>query len=160
MFSEMLCEVRAYGQGIMIVDQVPARLIPDGALHKVASGQVKGRTGCNVIRDWERRIQQTRAVFISSAWNELILSTTGARFVTETFSDQSISSIAKGWLEQLGKWGISADPQPRFRIDEKVCERYHFAGEYELGDTAVPELPCWTLGEQVVEKGLARVDRT
>jgi DNA helicase HerA-like ATPase len=29
MFSEMLCEVRAYGQGIMIVDQVPARLIPD-----------------------------------------------------------------------------------------------------------------------------------
>lgn len=29
MFSDMLSEVRAYGQGIMVVDQVPARLIPD-----------------------------------------------------------------------------------------------------------------------------------
>jgi DNA helicase HerA-like ATPase len=29
MFSEMLSEIRAYGQGLMIVDQVPARLIPD-----------------------------------------------------------------------------------------------------------------------------------
>lgn len=29
MFSEMLSEIRAYGQGMMIVDQVPARLIPD-----------------------------------------------------------------------------------------------------------------------------------
>jgi hypothetical protein len=131
-----------------------------GALHKVASGQVKGRTGYNVIRDWERRIQQTRAVFISSAWNELILSTTGARFVTETFSDQSISAIAKGWLEQMSKWGVCADPRSRFRIDEGVCERYHFDGDFDLGDTAVPQLPCWTLGEQVVQKGLAVVVRT
>lgn len=29
MFSEMLSEIRAYGQGLMVVDQVPARLIPD-----------------------------------------------------------------------------------------------------------------------------------
>lgn len=29
MFSNLLSEVRAYGQGIMIVDQVPTRLIPD-----------------------------------------------------------------------------------------------------------------------------------
>ena len=29
MFSNMLSEVRAFGQGLMIVDQVPTRLIPD-----------------------------------------------------------------------------------------------------------------------------------
>ena len=29
MFSNMLSEIRAYGQGLMIVDQVPTRLIPD-----------------------------------------------------------------------------------------------------------------------------------
>lgn len=29
MFSEMLSEIRAYGQGLLIVDQIPARLIPD-----------------------------------------------------------------------------------------------------------------------------------
>ena len=29
MFSNMLSEIRAYGQGLMIVDQVPSRLIPD-----------------------------------------------------------------------------------------------------------------------------------
>ncbi|MEW9121596.1 MAG: ATP-binding protein [Thermotaleaceae bacterium] len=29
MFSEMLSEIRAYGQGLLIVDQVPSRLIPD-----------------------------------------------------------------------------------------------------------------------------------
>jgi hypothetical protein len=29
MFSGMLSEIRAYGQGLLIVDQVPARLIPD-----------------------------------------------------------------------------------------------------------------------------------
>jgi hypothetical protein len=29
MFTELLSEVRAYGQGIMIVDQVPGRLVPD-----------------------------------------------------------------------------------------------------------------------------------
>lgn len=29
MFSNLLSEVRAYGQGIMVVDQVPTRLIPD-----------------------------------------------------------------------------------------------------------------------------------
>jgi hypothetical protein len=29
MFSEMLSEIRAYGQGLLVVDQVPARLIPD-----------------------------------------------------------------------------------------------------------------------------------
>jgi hypothetical protein len=29
MFGEMLSEIRAYGQGLMVVDQVPARLIPD-----------------------------------------------------------------------------------------------------------------------------------
>lgn len=29
MFSDMLSEVRAYGQGVVIIDQVPARLIPD-----------------------------------------------------------------------------------------------------------------------------------
>jgi hypothetical protein len=131
-----------------------------GALHKVASGQVKGRTGYNVIRDWERRIQQTRAAFLSSAWTEHVLSTTGATSVAETSSDQSISAIAKGWLEQLRKWGVRTDLRPRFRIDEGVCAQYHFDGDYELGDTAVPELPCWTLGEQVVEKGLAVVIRT
>lgn len=29
MFSEMLSEIRAYGQGLLVVDQVPSRLIPD-----------------------------------------------------------------------------------------------------------------------------------
>jgi DNA helicase HerA-like ATPase len=29
MFCEMLSEIRAYGEGLLIVDQVPARLIPD-----------------------------------------------------------------------------------------------------------------------------------
>ena len=29
MFSNMLSEIRAYGEGMMLVDQVPTRLIPD-----------------------------------------------------------------------------------------------------------------------------------
>ena len=29
MFSNMLAEIRAYGQGIMIVDQIPTKIIPD-----------------------------------------------------------------------------------------------------------------------------------
>ena len=29
MFSNMLSEIRAYGEGLMLVDQVPTRLIPD-----------------------------------------------------------------------------------------------------------------------------------
>ena len=29
MFSNMLSEIRAYGEGLLLVDQVPARLIPD-----------------------------------------------------------------------------------------------------------------------------------
>ena len=29
MFSNMLSEIRAYGEGFMLVDQVPTRLIPD-----------------------------------------------------------------------------------------------------------------------------------
>jgi hypothetical protein len=132
-----------------------------GALRKVASGQVNGRTGYNVIRDWERRIQQTRTAFLNSAWSELVLSTIGTTFVTDqTLSDQSISAVAKGWLDQLTKWGVRADLRSRFCIDEEACARYHFEGDYELGDTAVPELPCWTLGEQVVERGLAEVIRT
>ena len=29
MFSNMLSEIRAYGEGLLLVDQVPTRLIPD-----------------------------------------------------------------------------------------------------------------------------------
>jgi hypothetical protein len=53
-------------------------------------------------------------------------------------------------------------PIKTFSRRSATTGRYHFRleGDYELGDTAVPELPCWTLGEQVVEKGLAEVIRT
>lgn len=44
LFSNMLSEIRAYGQGLMIVDQVPSRLIPDAIkntnvkiIHKLVS---------------------------------------------------------------------------------------------------------------------------
>lgn len=45
MFSNMLSEIRAYGQGIMVVDQVPSRLIPDAVkntnvkiVHRLVAG--------------------------------------------------------------------------------------------------------------------------
>jgi len=131
-----------------------------GPLHKVVSGQLNGRAGYNVIRDWERRIQQSRVPFLNSAWNELVMAKTGEKCVRErTLSDQSILAVAQGWHNQLTKWGVRVDLRARVRIDEEVCAQYHFKSDYELGDTAIPALPCWTLGEQVVEKGLAEVIR-
>jgi hypothetical protein len=105
-------------------------------------------------------IQQSRVPFLNSAWNELVMAKTGEKCVTErTLSDQSILAVAQGWHNQLTKWGVRVDLRARVRIDEEVCAQYHFKRDCELGDTAIPELPCWTLGEQVVEKGLADVIR-
>lgn len=59
MFSEMLSEIRAYGQGILIVDQVPSRLIPDAIkntnlkiVHRiVAKDDRQAMSGCMGLRE-------------------------------------------------------------------------------------------------------------
>ena len=64
MFSNFLSEVRAYGQGMMIVDQVPTRLIPDAIkntnikiIHKlVASDDSKLIAECIGLTDEQKKV--------------------------------------------------------------------------------------------------------
>lgn len=59
MFSEMISEIRAYGQGLIIVDQVPSRLIPDAVkntnlkvTHRlVAADDRKAIAACMSLRE-------------------------------------------------------------------------------------------------------------
>ena len=57
MFANILSEIRAYGQGVLVVDQVPAKLIPDAIkntnlkiVHRlVANDDREAMAGCMTL---------------------------------------------------------------------------------------------------------------
>lgn len=76
MFSNMLSEIRAYGQGLMIVDQVPSRLIPDAIkntnmkiIHRLISAD-----DINAVADSMGLSQNQRLIIPKLSTGQVILS--------------------------------------------------------------------------------------
>jgi hypothetical protein len=128
------------------------------ALATVAAAKTDFERGRAVLRDWERRIEGCDCAVLQNAWSALVRVETGAASLQDhSLTPELVSTVASAWQNQLAAWGICKDNRPQFPIDETESSRYFVEGDYRIGDTAIPELACWMLGKQVLEKGVARV---
>lgn len=111
-----------------------------------------------VLNEWDVRARHADDDRLNRAWQAL----TGTESVplSEVVTDQPMRELGARLTAAVADAGIIRDDRASFLIDEDTERRYRFDRAPETGGIAEVEIPCWTVGQQVVERGIAHQRET
>lgn len=126
-------------------------------LYQIYMGDLPAEKALRILRGWETRVQNAGTPALSAEWSHVVTRATGTAWLGEPEElDRAVASeIAQEWYSLLVAWGVARDTRRTLRVDDQARDRYILNGDPMDGETVSVELPAWTCGSQVAEKGLA-----
>lgn len=168
LFSNMLAEIREYGQGLMVVDQIPTKLIPEvikntnyKIVHRLVAPDDYGLMASSIaLRDDQRSIIPALVPTVgsiddgSSYANAFVSRFSGFRSWDDTQYLSSAQLILKGIFQA----GVVRDSFPDVVVDENTVLYYSTLDGRPLaeGETVQVLMPCWHKDGTVLEKGILK----
>jgi hypothetical protein len=112
-------------------------------LHLACERDQDGATCHEILEEWHARARAKGLAALASVIQN---------------GSASVDGLGRGhaWLETLSSWGMQRDERSSFEITDEERLRYRIGGAREPGGRAEIELPCWTYGNSVIERGIAR----
>jgi hypothetical protein len=112
----------------------------------------------HVLSEWDIRARNANDDRLGRAWQAL--ARTGSARPIDAVTDQSARALGTRLAAAVADAGIIRDNRTSFLIDEDDERRYRFDRAPQAGCLAEVEIPCWTVGRQVVERGIAHQRKT
>jgi len=109
-----------------------------------------------VLNEWDIRARHADNR-VNRAWQEL--ARTGSVPLSEV-TGQPVRELGTRLAAAVADAGITRDDRTSFLIGEDDKRRYRFDQEPQTGSMAEVEIPCWTAGQQVAERGIAHQSTT
>jgi hypothetical protein len=111
-----------------------------------------------VLNEWEIRARHADDSRLDQAWQAL--AGAGSASPGDAVTDQSLRELGARLAGAVADVGIVRDDRTSFLIDEDDKPRYRFDHAPQAGHMADVEIPCWTVGRHVVERGIAHQRKT
>ena len=109
-----------------------------------------------VLNEWDIRARHADNR-VNRAWREL--ARTGSVPLSEV-TGQPVRELGTRLAAVVADAGIIRDDRTSFLIGEDDKRRYRFDQEPQTGTMAEVEIPCWTAGQHVAERGIAHQSTT
>ncbi len=106
-----------------------------------------------VLEEWDIRARHANDDQLNRAWHAR--AGTRSAPLSDAVSDQSMRELGTRLAAAVADAGIIRDGRASFLIDDDDIRRYRFDRAPQAGLMAEVEIPCWTAGRQVVERGIA-----
>lgn len=106
-----------------------------------------------VLDEWDIRARNANDDRLNRAWQTL--AETEPAPPHDAVTDEPIRALGTMLAAAVADAGIIRDNRTSFLIDEDDERRYRFDQAPQTGCMAEVEIPCWTVGRQVVERGIA-----
>ncbi|MGW1740155.1 ATP-binding protein [Nocardia sp. NPDC001965] len=137
-FGQILSEVRAYGQGIVVADQVPVRLAPDvikntnlKVVHRLVSGDDRAAMATAMAMDKEQAAALSvfppgrAAVFSEGDHTPVIVQVPRAKDLSETAAvdDDAVAAAMRIWRNEptVGRWFAASTACQGACHDQRAC---------------------------------------
>jgi hypothetical protein len=111
-----------------------------------------------VLNEWDIRARHVDDDRLKRAWQAL--AGTESVPLSEVVADQPMRELGTRLAAAVADAGIIRDDRASFLIDDDNERRYRFDRAPETGSMAEVEIPCWTVGPQVAERGIAHLRET
>lgn len=132
------------------------------SLYQNAIATPDGASSRWILADWESRLARVEVPALTRAWRGTSQLVTGRLEFGDgsDVDDEAALRLAQAWLQLLTEqWQVRRDDRSEFAFDTVVRRCYDIPGTPTNGARVRVIAPCWSRGDVVMERGVAREEK-